>query len=353
MFFQNLFTQEFVGILPLSDRQYNLTFRCPGNAGRGDENFVNWKNGPYNLSGNDDDGNDKSVLTIYYAYDPDLLNYSALSVTVDTGAASASAVTSLEIVNNLNANATFANHFEASLVGKPQKIFIRYKKSASNFRAYVSNFGAETVLGFNARAGVTQIPNFFEKDTIANRMNADSAGLLIPLWHTITAASIADPTVVTAPAHGLTSGRTVNIVGANSDQTIEGERIVTVTGVDTFTVPVAVATKAADRGAFITLVESDIIDNAVNARGISLGYTFDQTADDWVLLAGRCGLFMVKLYTRDGDDRVVKLIEYHAGASVGSLAKCTQYTYTGSDEVPATAFEFPYILREADIIAPA
>jgi len=57
---------------------------------------------------------------------------------------------------------------------------------------------------------------------------------------TITANSLANPTVVTATAHGFESGDNVTIAGSNSTPTIDGARVVTVTGVNTFTVPVNV-----------------------------------------------------------------------------------------------------------------
>lgn len=60
----------------------------------------------------------------------------------------------------------------------------------------------------------------------------------------ITSNSIANPTVVTTTVpHGLTTGQVVLISGVStSDPTINGERTVTVTGTNTFTVPVNVTT---------------------------------------------------------------------------------------------------------------
>src|SRR5262245_19869135 len=56
----------------------------------------------------------------------------------------------------------------------------------------------------------------------------------------ISATSVANPTVVTAIGHGLSTGETIIVSGSNSTPTIDGERIITVTGPDTFTVPVNV-----------------------------------------------------------------------------------------------------------------
>lgn len=57
----------------------------------------------------------------------------------------------------------------------------------------------------------------------------------------ITSSSVANPTVVTSVAHGLQTGDSVVIAGHSSTPTINGEHTVTVTGVDTFTIPVNVS----------------------------------------------------------------------------------------------------------------
>ena len=57
---------------------------------------------------------------------------------------------------------------------------------------------------------------------------------------TITAISVADPTVVTTGTHNLVTGNIVTIAGSNSTPTIDGVRTVTVLSPTTFSVPVAV-----------------------------------------------------------------------------------------------------------------
>ena len=57
---------------------------------------------------------------------------------------------------------------------------------------------------------------------------------------TITAASQANPTVITSTAHGLATGDTVLIAGSNSTPTINGSRVVTVINANTFSVAVNV-----------------------------------------------------------------------------------------------------------------
>jgi hypothetical protein len=56
----------------------------------------------------------------------------------------------------------------------------------------------------------------------------------------ITSNSEADPTVITAPGHGLQDGQSIVISRSNSTPTIDGTRVVTVIDDDTFTVPVTV-----------------------------------------------------------------------------------------------------------------
>ncbi len=57
---------------------------------------------------------------------------------------------------------------------------------------------------------------------------------------TITNVTIANPTVVTSANHGLTTGQLISISGTSTTPTINGNRTVTVTGANTFTVPVNV-----------------------------------------------------------------------------------------------------------------
>jgi len=56
----------------------------------------------------------------------------------------------------------------------------------------------------------------------------------------ITNNTVASPTVITSVGHSLTTGDIVVITGSNSTPSINGEYVVTRTGVDTFTIPVAV-----------------------------------------------------------------------------------------------------------------
>lgn len=57
----------------------------------------------------------------------------------------------------------------------------------------------------------------------------------------ITSSSVANPTTVTSVAHGLQTGDSILIAGHSSTPTINGAHTVTVTGNDTFTIPVNVS----------------------------------------------------------------------------------------------------------------
>lgn len=82
-----------------------------------------------------------------------------------------------------------------------------------------------------------------EASAVARALKSQYVGGLI------SANTVAASTVVTSYGHGLQTGETIYIRGSNSTPTIDGERVVTVTGRDTFTVPVTV-TVAGSAGSF-------------------------------------------------------------------------------------------------------
>jgi len=296
-YFLNVFPSEFKGVWVLGDRQYSPEFRCPGNFGRDDELIKAWNLPPYDLSGVDADGNDTSDLTISFAFDPDLTLYNDIVVDITSMAVSAAAVTVDEIVAALNANSTFASYFLAfahwpqSPASDARELRIRSKRPGVNMRYYVNRFGAETVLQFNARAGVAELPTYFDRHTIDNQdAFADSVGNLIAL----------DP--------------------------------------------------AAAGGA--SVVDDDVINDAVNAKGVSLGLDASVVQDDYLLLRGRSGLFLFENNTVDGSNRITETIQYHAGAQVGDLAMRIAYTYTGANTMPDQVTREPYTLTSGDIITP-
>jgi hypothetical protein len=264
-FFQNPFLSDFEGNWLLGDRHHIPKFVCPHNAGRGDEHVVTWAEGPYDLSGVDSDGtNDTDTLVVVYALNDQpksgvsFKNWATISIDITATAASISAVRPEEIVTDLNADATFAERFEALLQhskgeGAPNaipRVVIRQRAEKTNFRFYIQNGRAEDVLQFNQRAGVAELPTFFGRHTIANRFTfTDNQNHIIAL----------DPT--------------------------DG-------------------------------VDARIIDDAVDAYGNSLDFTSATVQEDWELLAGRSGLFDFT-----SDDGSGTVIIYPAGAKAGDLAK--------------------------------
>lgn len=288
-FFQNVFTSEFIGSLVLGDRQHIPSFKAKPNVGRGDDLVTVWSQPPYNLSGNDGDGNSKGILKITFAFDVDFKNWSTISLDIRTGAANASAVTAPEIVGFLNANVEFKDRFDASLQnfdGGNSRIYIRQKMAIGRFKFYINNTGAETELKFNGRAGVNELPAYFARHTMENVRNfSDCTNNLILL--------------------------------------------------DTASV-----------------VDQGVINNAVDQNGKSLGYSHSTVLADWQLFAGKSGIFNFQKIAVDGSDRITQIIEYPAGAKIGDFSRKINYSYTGANRNPDKITEIPYVLESADLVSP-
>lgn len=282
-FFQNPFTQDFIAPWLLSDRQYNPDFKCPRNAGRGDEMVVSFGEAPFNLSGNDGDGNSKAVLTISFALN-DTKNWADLAVTI-TGS-SLSAITLQEVVTSLQANAVFNDYFTAR-VRTDNKIEIKQNKPVTSMKFFIKNGRAESVLLFNKLAGVSEMPTFFQRHTIANRFTyTDSQNALILL-----------------DASG-------------------------------------------------SVVDANVIDNAVDNKGVSLGFSHSTVQADWQLIKGKSGIFNFQKITVDGSNRITQIIEYSAGSVAGDLARKINYTYSGANTNPSQITEIPYTLTSGDLVTP-
>jgi hypothetical protein len=227
------------------------------------------------------------------------------------------------------------------------RVVIKSRKPKHAFKFYVANTGAETKLKFNKYAGVADLPTYMDRHTIANRFNGTaerpSEGCLVRLTHTITANTVANPTVITSASHGLTTGDVIYIVNSNCSPTIDGQRTVTVTGANTFTVPVNVTT-AGTKGEWLSTAEYEIV------RDYGLDYT--AMKEDYELLGGRSGLFTFKKITVDGSNRITQIIEYPSGAVTGDFAKKTNYTYTSANTNPDQITEIPYQLTANDLVTP-
>jgi hypothetical protein len=288
-FFQNPFFDDFEGNWLLGDRHHIPKFVIKGNAGRGKEVVYAWTQGPYNLSGNDADGNSRKYLKIIFRLHH-TKNWSTIIIDLTGYAGSASAVTTTEVVTALQSNTSFSERFLAELGSAndttPRTIRIRQKKPITEFEFYIQNGQAEAYLGFNARAGIAELPSYFAMHTIANRFTYPTAeGRIIQL----------DP---------------------------------------------------------LSNVEVALIDNAVDARGNSLGYNHNDIQQDWQLLRGRSGIFS---FTKGPSIGAVTstetVINYPAGAKIGDLAEkvITKKDTTGA---VVESYHMPYTLTSSDLIVP-
>lgn len=305
-YFQNPFNSDFYGNWVIDDRAHHPTFICPRNAGRGDEMVVAWAEPTgdpgtpriYDLSGVDADTNSHAILNIRFALGNGFLDWVdlAIDITDNTNAALnpapvASAMRVDQIVAILNAHPTFRGYFEAALgqfgndVVPRDRLIIKQKLPNTRLRFYIVNGQAEEVLQFNARAGVGELPTYFARHVVFNRDTTgaiafeDGVNLIIEL----------DPS---------------NAGGASA-------------------------------------VDDAIVDNAVDAKGISLGFDSSTVRADWELLEGQSPTF---LFTNVVS--ATETIVYPAGAGVGDLAK--RYLTDGG----GNTFIVPHTLASGDLITP-
>lgn len=288
-FFQNPFPDEYRGSLVLGDRQHVPNFIVGGNAGRGHEIVTGWRNAPYDLSGNDADGDSKANLVLRYSLDADnFRNWGSLTIPAAVGAVSAAAVTAAEVVSSLNASAAFTSLFEATLdmgVSK-RKVCIRQRLPMTRLHFYVQNGRAEEEIGFNLRSGVAELPTYFDRHSMANVFTyADSVNMLIKL----------DPS------------------GSN--------------------------------------VDAAVIDDAVDYNGRPLGLDSGTEQADWQLFKGKSGLFQfTKTSTATASSTTTEII-YSAGAVAGDLAMKVVTEKDGSGNT-LRKFELPYTLAGGDLVTP-
>lgn len=342
-FFQNLFG-DYEGVWGAGDEKgYSLNvvrqnFKIKGNQ-NSPEKFIAWNEGPFDLTGIEN-------LTINFSLFPDFNNY--YSIVVDVSGATASATTVFEVKDNLNADASFANYFTASIItNRPdsdvQRVAITPKRPVTAMHFYVSNDGAESALRFNKKTSVADTPSYLEKDTIENRNLPGSLGQLIRLSHTIESNTVASETEVTSTSHNLSTGDIVYIVGSNCDPTIDGPRTVSVTGSDTFVVPVNVTT-AGTSGEWLSHIEQVIVEEA--------GLDYSTMLLDWEHLRGEAKNYEFIKNTLDGSDRITEQLIWPTGAQAGQTVKKIMYTYAGTATTPDTVIEVPYILKASDLISP-
>jgi hypothetical protein len=306
-YFQNPFNSDFYGNWVIDDRAHHPTFVCPRNAGRGDDMVAAWAEptgGPdsprtYNLSGTDADTNNHDTLNIRFAMNQnDFLDWIDLAIDLTdntnaglTPAPVASAMRVSQIVAILNAHPTFQAYFTASqgVFGNSNdprdRLIINSKFGATRMKFYILNGQAEEVLQFNARAGVAELPTYFARHTVFNR---DATTGLVAFEDGVNQLVELDPQ---------------DAGGASN-------------------------------------VDDDIISNAVDAQGKSLGLDPATVKADWELLEGQSPTF---LFTNVVS--ATETIVYPAGAKEGDLAK--RILVSGSD-----TFITPHTLASGDLITP-
>lgn len=294
-FFQNPFSSEFRGSWVLSDRQHSLTFPCPGNSGRSDEIVTCWippTNKIYDLSGNDSSGNPKNILNIRMTING-FKDWSNIYVSLTSDANSSEMIPD-QIVSILNADPTFSSYFISYLgnfdsISLKERIIIKQKFSTSRMKFIILNGQAEEVLKFNYKAGVAELPSYFERSKV---WGGD----------------------MSFPTDGINS---LILLDSNSS------------------------------------VDQNVINNAVDAKGTRLNYNAGYVKEDYELLGGRAsGLFTFQKLTVDASDRVTQIIEFPAGARVGDFARKINYTFSGSNTNPDKVTEIPYLLQNSDIVTP-
>ena len=357
-FFQNPFEDEFRGSWILDDRALNPTFRCPGNTGRGNDVIYAWNAGTYDTTGTDDDGVNNNELTVRFAHGPSLRLWASITISLTDNAA----VTAEQVVTDLNADNTFSSYFIAELVddhttpsGPNNHVSIRSTLNThSMMRFFVTNNGAETILGFNVRAGVSELPTYFDRHTVDQVLNFESGtGMLVPLGHRIESVTSVADGVITSTAHGLANSQVIVIANSDTDLTLDGvTRTVASATTDTFVVGVNTSTTGGTRGVWMTLVEQDVIEAAVDFRGTALNFVATAVQDDYELISGRGAQMIFLNNTVDGSDRITRQIEYSAGSSAGDLARLHTLTYSGADLTPTTHTIEPYVLLSGDLITP-
>lgn len=118
-------------------------------------------------------------------------------------------------------------------------------------------------------SGVNDVPGLIllESRTLSNPkfyVGCDDAALtgasfnpVLPEVKPITAISVANPTSITSTAHDLSSGNEIVIFNSDSSPVVDGVKTVTVTGLNTFTVPVNVVVIGTTGSFFSTSVASD------------------------------------------------------------------------------------------------
>lgn len=335
-FFQNPLDADLNLALVLADKQMNISFKVDGNSPNSSTLLQAWNPGPYDVSTN-------KILTINYSFDCGN-SWTVLTISdVGSTALNTSAATAYEIIAALNANTTFAALFTAvTNTDRKGNIYpvIKALRAREKFKCYITNTGAEIPLRFNKKAGVSELPTFFARHTIANKNTyPDSLGMLIQLDLTTTR----DQQIVTDAGFGYVAGFT------NADPTVTIPNTLPFAVGDSVEVFNGTTSLARTISSITPNVSLTLNSNWTGSTGSGRIVVIHA---DYQLLRGRSGLFTFKKQTVDGSSRITEIIEYPAGALVGDFAKKTTYTYTAAQTSPDKIIETPYCLGSSDLVIP-
>lgn len=346
-FFQNPFQNDFTGVWVLSDRQYSINFKVAGNVNALGA-LQAYNRPPYNVSVNKN-------LTINFSPNAGV-SWTPITIDVSTTAANTSAALPQEIVSALNTsgNNLFKQYFTALVDFDGQgNEYVQIKTTSNRSRLlyYVSNGNAESVLRFNKKAGVAELPTYFQRHAVPKK----SAGA-------ITLATNATPIQITSAGHMLFTGNVVVVSGVTANAAANGTWSITVVDINNFTLDGSMGSGVGTNGNWVwysspdanhTLIELDPINIPTDATIVSEA-GFDPTVvhADWQLLKGRSGLFTFQNITVDGSDRITQIIEFPAGAVVGDFGRLIKYVYSGTNTHPSKITEQPRLLTSADLVVP-
>lgn len=181
----NVFDKEFRGTFFLGEKHNFLNFIVPPNVNKSGE-MIAHNPGPYDFSS-------ANLLEINFAIDPTLRAF--VTLTINVAGTTPGVTTTEEITDILNNNNQFSSYFIAyaetiNRKTNQKSLLIRSRRPAQDIRAYISNSGAETKLRFNKKAGIAELPAFYDKHLISNGRSIDSDATLLRLDGTDTAVDL-------------------------------------------------------------------------------------------------------------------------------------------------------------------
>lgn len=164
-----------------------------------------------------------------------------------------------------SATTVATNTFLVDVSGTPSENIVN---TANNLIEVINKSASNTTLYAYYTSGVEDLPGqilFEERNVggttfVATSTAGSSFNPVLPERNAITAISLANPTVVTSAAHGLTTNDSIYIYQTNSTPALFGFYTVTVLDANTFTVPVNV-TLAGTLGYWVS---SDLVVSSSN-----------------------------------------------------------------------------------------